>query len=122
MIYLDAVEKLIGEGSFGSVYEVVERSSNKKYAAKYFNRNLEKIISEEKIQSFLPIKCAYIIRFYETFNHESTGIKVIMMELCSKGSLKDKINLCKENGYFISEEVFLFFILFFILKYSKLKK
>jgi serine/threonine protein kinase len=122
IINLDIVEKLISLKSFGSVYEVVELSSNKKYTAKYFNGDFKKKLSEEKIQSFLQMKCAYIIQFYDIFNHENTGTKVIIIELYLERSLKDKINFYKKNDYFFSEEVIFIVYSFFILRYSKSKK
>ncbi|CAD8193512.1 unnamed protein product [Paramecium octaurelia] len=101
-----ALKAQLGSGSFGTVYQVLDLSSNKYFACKIISKamlnkyNAESMVRQEiKIQSTLNHK--NILKVHHSF--ENNQNIYIISEFCSKGSLqnpktpyeeKDVFNVC----------------------------
>ena len=98
-------EKIIGKGSFGSVYLVRRRQDNKVYALK--SVKMEKLNKKEQENSVNEVRILAsvnhpnVIGYKEAF-WDDDGISLnIVMEYADDGDLHTKIEkMRKEGGYF----------------------
>lgn len=65
-----AVEKLIGEGTYGIVYRAIEKSSNDQVAIKKFKTVADEQLSKREIQACSMLSHAYIVSYRNSFRHE----------------------------------------------------
>ncbi len=82
-----------GQGSYGTVFEVTDKTNNESYALKLIkikNNEAEKLKNEYKreIEVMKNIKNKYIIKLIDNFYDEKRKGFCIVMELCD-GNLKD---------------------------------
>ena len=111
--------KLIGQGSFGSVYKVSK--NNIFYALKMYtilnsnskeNSENEKTI-ENEIKILSQLDSPYIVKLYEVFTHISKDKNkniCLVLELCENGDLNDKIKEKKQkNQLFTENEILHYF-------------
>ena len=101
------VIKKLGEGGFGRVIQVKNKSDNKFYALK------EIIISKEMKDKIEDIKkeadilskfnCKNIVKYYDSCLYK--GKYYILMEYCEGQNLKDFINTNKKNNELIEENI-----------------
>ena len=84
----------LGKGSFGRVIEVLEKSTNKKYAMKIINKDSTKIFKyntvKEEVNILKNLSHPNIIKFYDF--EESVSKLYIIMELAEGESLFEWIN------------------------------
>jgi len=98
--------KLIGKGSYASVYKVKRCKDNNIYAMKVIDGNHLK--KEDKIGLINEINilsknnCPYLIKFYEVFIEKN--FFYIVMEYAKRGDLKDYIQYRKSKNRFFSNE------------------
>lgn len=91
--------KFIGEGSFGIVYQILEKKTNDSFAAKISKNSLDCIDDEELISHFREVAIisklshSCILKFYGYIptNFEKEENPVIFTDLTRKGSLSDII-------------------------------
>ncbi|KAK8891437.1 hypothetical protein M9Y10_028646 [Tritrichomonas musculus] len=95
------VQGLIGSGSFGKVYKVIQKQTNETFAAKISKEK----IKDQKSQSFLDISREVdilskinhpsVLKFiyFNSTNFKKKPKPVIITELASNGTLEDFINL-----------------------------
>ena len=94
--------KDLGNGGFGKVFLAKERVSNRFVAIKQLlteNKFLQENIIHE-IETVAKFENPNIVTFYHHFREE--GIFYLVMEYCSGGSLRDKIN---SNTYTNTEAI-----------------
>ncbi len=92
--------KLLGEGSFGKVYEAFDENKGKMVAVKEFKIKLISELSDERLQSlkdeaYLLAKLNHpnIVKFYGVISNESTFM--ILLELVAGGSIAKLIDTYK---------------------------
>ena len=109
------VEKVIGKGSFGSVYLVRRNIDNKLYALKTVY--LEKLNKKEQensvneVRLLASISHPNVIGYKEAFWDEKTSSLNIIMEYADDGDLQTKINKKrKEQKYFSEKLIWLYSI------------
>ena len=94
---------LIGKGSFGNIYKVLDNENNNFYALKlitFVKNNELKIFKEEyekEVVAMKNIKNKYIIELKDNFYDETNDGYCIVMELCD-GNLRDILDKYKPNG------------------------
>ena len=107
------IQKRLGIGSYGTVYQVTHKDTNKIYVIKQiplFNLTQEEI-SNVKLEAKIlkTINSKYVVKYYDSFlenNHLN-----IVMEYCNGGDLGQYINSHKNKNEKISEElIWLIFI------------
>ena len=98
-------EKVIGKGSFGSVYLVRRIIDNQIYALKTVI--LEKLNKKEQensvneVRILASIKNPYVIGYKEAFWNDKNSSLNIVMEYADDGDLQTKIiKMRNEGGYF----------------------
>ena len=98
----------IGSGSFGKVFKILDKESNKIYALKridlnnnQFKENLKSIQTETQILK--TIKSEYFVQFHESFKDGDSFY--IVMEFCEHKDLRSFINTYKNNNKLIHEQV-----------------
>ena len=99
---------VIGSGSFGKVFKILDKDSNKIYALKridlnnnQFKENLKSIQTETQILK--SIKSEHIVQFHEYFKEGDSFY--IVMEFCENKDLRSFINNYKKNNKLIHENV-----------------
>ena len=99
---------VIGSGSFGKVFKILDKDSNKIYALKridlnnnQFKENLKSIQTETQILK--SIKSEHIVQFHEYFKEGDSFY--IVMEFCENKDLRSFINNYKKNNKLIHESV-----------------
>ena len=73
----------LGFGIFGESFLVVEKTTNKKFVAKYIKA--DKIIAKDADEVFSrmkKLKNPYLLEYYEYFYDEETDSYVLVMEYC----------------------------------------
>ena len=96
-------EKLIGKGTFGNIYKVLDNENNNFYALKLItfakNKELKKFKEdcEKEVEIMKNIKHKYIIELKDNFYDEINEGYCIVMELCDD-NLGDILKLYKPNG------------------------
>ena len=107
------IQKRLGIGSYGTVYQVSHKETNKIYVIKQiplFNLTQEEI-SNVKLEAKIlkTINSKYVVKYYDSFlenNHLN-----IVMEYCNGGDLGQYIDTHKNKNEKISEElIWLIFI------------
>ena len=96
----------IGEGAFGHVYKVLNKTDNKYYALKEileFDKNTKK-----EIEILSSIKHENIVKYYNSFIQKDNSFSqeeklYIVMEYCEKGDLRNLIKSHKEKNEKIRE-------------------
>ena len=101
------VIKDLGEGGFGKVILVKDKSDNKPYAIKEIIINNEmkgKIKDIQKEAEILSkFNCENIVKYYDSYLYK--GKFYILMEYCEGQNLKDFINTNKRNNELIEENI-----------------
>ena len=99
--------KELGEGGFGKVIQVLNKSDNKHYAIKVIpiknetKNKIEEIQNEAKILS--EFNCDNIVKCYGT-SKDNYNI-YILMEYCSEGNLRNFIDKNIDNETLIKENI-----------------
>ena len=99
--------KELGQGGFGKVIQVLNKSDNKYYAIKIIpiknetKNKIEEIQNEAKILS--EFNCDNIVKCYGTFK-DNFNI-YILMEFCSEGNLRNFIDKNINNETLIKENI-----------------
>ena len=100
-------QKVLGRGTYGSVYKAIRQSDGKSYAVKVVNlRNLshhEITDSVNEIRIMASFTSPYIIRFYEAFCDNKR--LCIVTEYSRLGDLAHLIERRKMKGHPLKEEV-----------------
>ena len=110
-IYLKKTEykiiKKIGEGGFGKVYQVLNKSNKKNYALKEFSIKGETKDTIQKIKKEAEILSKFnhknIVKYYDSFENKNKFY--ILMELCSGKNIDDFIKEYKEKCELIEEKI-----------------
>ena len=99
------IEKVLGNGSFGSVNQVTRKKDNRIYALK--SVILEKLSKKQQensvneVRILASINHPNVIGYKEAFWDEKSSTLNIVMEYADGGDLQSKINIMKnENGFF----------------------
>ena len=107
------IQQRLGIGSYGTVYQVIDINTNKKYVIKQISLNdlspeeISNVKLEAKILSSINSK--YVVKYYDSFQ-ENNNLDIVM-EYCDGGDLGKYINSKKEKNEKISEDlIWLFFI------------
>ena len=102
-------EKIIGQGSFGSVYLVRRLEDNKLYAMKtVILDKLEKKEQENSVNEvriLASINHPNVIGYKEAFWDDETNSLNIIMEYADDGDLQTKINFMRKSGGLFSEKI-----------------
>ena len=100
--------KAIGGGSFGKVFKILDKESNKTYALKKIELNNSKL--EENLESIQnevnilrSINSEYIVQFHESFKEGDSFY--IVMEFCEQKDLRSFIDYYKHQKKLIHEQV-----------------
>ena len=100
--------KALGEGSFGSVYQVKRKCDNKIYAMKKVKMlslsTKEKENALNEVRILASLKNTNIISYKNAFYDESSSSLCIIMEFASKGDLLNLINQKKLKREYFDEE------------------
>ena len=102
-------EKILGKGSFGSVYLVRRRQDNKIYALKTVI--LEKLNKKEQensvneVRILAPINHPNVIGYKEAFWDDEKSALNIVMEYADDGDLHSKIEKMKKAGGYFKEPI-----------------
>ena len=102
-------EKIIGKGSFGSVYLVRRLLDNKKYALKTVildklnKKEQENSVNEVRILA--SIKNPFVIGYKEAFWDDNNNTLNIVMEYADDGDLQTKIRKMRNEGGFFKENL-----------------
>ena len=102
-------EKVIGKGSFGSVYLVRRLADNKIYALKTVlldklnKKEQENSVNEVRILA--SIKNPYVIGYKEAFWDDKNNTLNIVMEYADDGDLQTKIRKMRHEGGFFKESL-----------------
>jgi serine/threonine protein kinase len=110
--FLDEIVNLLGNGSYGVVFEAKNVASDERYAVKYFESNsvTEKNLRQDIEAGFNPrLKSPYIMCYL--FAVEDQKCNFVFMKLMKNGSLKHNLQSLKENHGLIDEGVFFFIII-----------
>ena len=97
-------ERVIGKGSFGSVYLVRRLADNKIYALKTVildklnKKEQENSVNEVRILA--SIHSQFVIGYKEAFLDESSNALNIVMEYADDGDLQTKIRKMRQEGGF----------------------
>ena len=109
------IEKVLGKGSFGSVYLVRRKEDNKIYALK--SVILEKLNKKEQQNSVNEVRILAsvnhpnVIGYKEAFWDDSQNTLNIVMEYADDGDLQTKIiKMRKEGGMFQEKLIWLYSI------------
>eukprot|EP00127_Corallochytrium_limacisporum_P000676 Clim_evm75s22 gene=Clim_evmTU75s22 len=87
-----AIGKLLGDGSFAVVHEVMERETKKKYAIKVIDRKLckgKEAVIQSEVDIMRKVKHPLIVQLYEEFDLKDR--LVLVLELVTGGELFDRI-------------------------------
>ena len=102
----DAYEniKKLGKGSFGKVFQVRNKSTNKFYACKKLSKlNMNKAQFQKEVDILMKMDHPNIIKLYEVF--ESDNSIYLIMEECFGGELFDRIlKRIKKNDLYNEKE------------------
>ena len=102
-------ERVIGKGSFGSVYLVRRLADNKIYALKTVildklnKKEQENSVNEVRILA--SIHSQFVIGYKEAFLDESSNALNIVMEYADDGDLQTKIRKMRQEGGFFKESL-----------------
>ena len=103
------IEKVIGKGSFGSVYLVRRKVDNKNYALKtVFLEKLNKKEQENSVNEvrlLASISHPNVIGYKEAFLDENTSTLNIIMEYADGGDLQAKINKKRKQHKYFNENI-----------------
>ena len=103
------IQKVLGKGSFSSVFQVIRNEDNKQYALKSVNfdvlskKQQENSINEVRILS--SINHPNIIGYKESFWDDNTHTLNIVMEYADDGDLFSKIKKMKNEKGFFNEDI-----------------
>lgn len=101
--------KRLGEGSFGTVYQVKRKSDGKIYAMKKVKMlslsTKEKENALNEVRILASIKSPYVISYKEAFYDDASSCLCIIMDFASKGDVLMKINEKKRNKQFFEEPI-----------------
>ena len=99
--------KKLGEGGFGKVIQVLNKSDNKYYAIKQIpikeekEEKIEEILNEAKILS--KFNCNNIVKYYDCYKDNNNIY--ILIEYCKEGNLKSFIKKYIDNNTLIEEKI-----------------
>ena len=96
--------KKLGKGSFGKVFQVRNKSTNKFYACKKISKlNMNKAQFQKEVDILMKMDHPNIIKLYEVF--ESDNSIYLIMEECFGGELFDRIlKRIKKNDLYNEKE------------------
>jgi len=96
--------KKLGKGSFGKVFQVRNKSTNKFYACKKLSKlNMNKAQFQKEVDILMKMDHPNIIKLYEVF--ESDNSIYLIMEECFGGELFDRIlKRIKKNDLYNEKE------------------
>ena len=103
------IEKVLGRGSFGSVYLVTRKQDNKIYALKTVI--LEKLSKKEQENSVNEVRILAsithpnVIGYKEAFWNDKESSLNIVMEYADDGDLQTKIHKMKKEGGMFNENL-----------------
>jgi len=99
--------KRLGEGSFGTVYQVKRKSDGKIYAMKKVKMlslsTKEKENALNEVRILASIKSPNIISYKDSFYDESSSCLCIIMDFATKGDVLMQINEKKKTKSFFEE-------------------
>lgn len=107
--YVWSTTSVLGKGATGAVYQGVNKTNGEPVAVKTFNQFSHLRPKEVKIREFEVLKKVNhenIVKLLAIEEEEGTGNKVIVMELCTGGSLFNILD-DPENTYGLEESEFL---------------
>ncbi|KAL3288373.1 hypothetical protein HHI36_002821 [Cryptolaemus montrouzieri] len=107
--YVWSTTSVLGKGATGAVYQGVNKTNGEAVAVKTFNQFSHLRPKEVKIREFEVLKKVNhenIVKLLAIEEEEGTGSKVIVMELCTGGSLFNILD-DPENTYGLEEKEFL---------------
>ena len=103
------IEKILGKGSFGSVYLVTRKEDQKIYALKsVFMEKLNKKEQENSVNEvriLASVNHPNVIGYKETFWDDQTNTLNIVMEYADDGDLQTKIQKMKKNLGLFDEQL-----------------
>ena len=103
------IEKVLGKGSFGSVYLVTRKEDQKIYALKSVimdklnKKEQENSVNEVRILA--SVNHPNVIGYKEAFWDDQNNTLNIVMEYADEGDLQTKIQNMKKNGGFFDEQL-----------------
>ena len=87
------VKKVLGQGKFGLVQEVVRKGTKERFAVKVVASSKQ---SEDEVQLLASLRHGNIVHLHDSLEHD--GMLYIIMELCSGGTLQSWIaDRCDEH-------------------------
>lgn len=107
--YVWSTTSVLGKGATGAVYQGVNKTNGEPVAVKTFNQFSHLRPKEVKIREFDVLKKVNhenIVKLLAIEEEEGNGSKVIVMELCTGGSLFNILD-DPENTYGLEEKEFL---------------
>lgn len=103
------VVKIIGEGSYSSVYKVIRKVDDKEYALKRVKllnlKEKEKENALNEIRLLASIKDENVVSYKEAFWEHNSNSLCIIMEYLDKGDLFQKITEHSKNGTYMKEDL-----------------
>ena len=103
------IERVIGKGSFGSVYLVTRKQDQKLYALKtvYLSKlnKKEQENSVNEVRLLASISHPNVIGYKEAFWEDKSNSLNIIMEYADDGDLQKKINKKKSEGKYFKEQL-----------------
>ncbi|MBR1472319.1 MAG: protein kinase, partial [Lachnospiraceae bacterium] len=107
------IQQRLGIGSYGTVYQVININTNKKFVIKQISLNdlSQEEISNVKLEAKIlsSINSKYVVKYYDSFE-ENNNLNIVM-EYCDGGDLGQFIISKKEKNEKINEDlIWLFFI------------
>ena len=85
------VERLIGKGAFAAVYEAYDKHLNRRVALKMLSDTKDLTAAADEVKVVQKLRHEGIVSVYDLQRDEGTGSWFVVMELCSGGTLRDKI-------------------------------
>eukprot|EP01112_Ceratiomyxa_fruticulosa_P021524 TRINITY_DN75_c0_g1_i2.p1 TRINITY_DN75_c0_g1~~TRINITY_DN75_c0_g1_i2.p1 ORF type:complete len:448 (+),score=93.70 TRINITY_DN75_c0_g1_i2:188-1345(+) len=99
----------LGEGSFGSVFKIRQKSDGRILVWKQLHfsemKEKEKQLLVQEVNILQKLRHQHIVKYYDRIIDRESGVLYIIMEYCSCGDLAGLIKKCKAERTFVEEEV-----------------